>query len=175
MECGARNVPIAARWSFLFHAPRSEVRVPRKAGRYKLAAPVSKTGSVQTEVGALPTPSAKLVEGRASNVESRNVSQRKSCLRLLTSTFDPSRPVAQKQSTRLITGRRRSVTCRDDHFFKPSTKENPMKPVIRYQSQLPFRKSYKPDRLIRVRLAQRAVKGFRPVRIHVETRFTPSS
>ena len=29
-----------------------------KAGRYKLAAPVSKTGSVTTEVGALPTPSA---------------------------------------------------------------------------------------------------------------------
>ena len=29
-----------------------------KAGRYKLAAPVSKTGSGQTEVGALPTPSA---------------------------------------------------------------------------------------------------------------------
>ena len=31
-----------------------------KAGRYKLAAPVSKTGSVRTEVGALPTPSATL-------------------------------------------------------------------------------------------------------------------
>ena len=31
-----------------------------KAGRYKLAAPVSKTGSVRTEVGALPTPSANL-------------------------------------------------------------------------------------------------------------------
>ena len=29
-----------------------------KAGRYKLAAPVSKTGSGKTEVGALPTPSA---------------------------------------------------------------------------------------------------------------------
>src|SRR5207249_3594282 len=27
-----------------------------------------------------------------------------------------NRLVAQKQSTRLITGRRRSVTCRDDHF-----------------------------------------------------------
>ncbi len=26
------------------------------------------------------------------------------------------RPVAQKQSARLITGRRRSVTCQDDHF-----------------------------------------------------------
>jgi len=31
-----------------------------KAGRYKLAAPVSKTGSVRTEVGALPTPCATL-------------------------------------------------------------------------------------------------------------------
>ena len=31
-----------------------------KAGRYKLAAPVLKTGSVHTEVGALPTPSASL-------------------------------------------------------------------------------------------------------------------
>src|ERR1044071_2207775 len=30
-----------------------------KAGRYKLAAPVLKTGSARTEVGALPTPSAK--------------------------------------------------------------------------------------------------------------------
>jgi hypothetical protein len=30
----------------------------RKAGRYKLAAPVLKTGSVSPEVGALPTPSA---------------------------------------------------------------------------------------------------------------------
>jgi glutaminyl-tRNA synthetase len=29
-----------------------------KAGRYKLAAPVSKTGSAHAEVGALPTPSA---------------------------------------------------------------------------------------------------------------------
>ena len=31
-----------------------------KAGRYKLAAPVSKTGSAFAEVGALPTPSATL-------------------------------------------------------------------------------------------------------------------
>ena len=36
-----------------------------KAGRYKLAAPVSKTGSVSTEVGALPTPSASLRQPRA--------------------------------------------------------------------------------------------------------------
>jgi len=31
----------------------------RKAGRYKLAAPVLKTGSARAEVGALPTPSAR--------------------------------------------------------------------------------------------------------------------
>jgi hypothetical protein len=31
-----------------------------KAGRYKLAAPVLKTGSAHAEVGALPTPSASL-------------------------------------------------------------------------------------------------------------------
>ena len=55
-----------------------------KAGRYKLAAPVSKTGSA---------------------------SPRSEHYRRL-----PPRPVAQKQSTRLITGRRRSVTCQDDHF-----------------------------------------------------------
>ena len=39
-----------------------------------------------------------------------------------------------------------------------------MKPVIRYQSQLLFRKSYKPDRLIRIRLAAKAIKVFRPTR-----------
>jgi len=39
-----------------------------------------------------------------------------------------------------------------------------MKPVIRYQSQLLFRKSYKPDRVIRIRLAAKAIKVFRPTR-----------
>lgn len=34
------------------------------------------------------------------------------------STFDSLRPVAQKQSARLISGRPRSVTARDDHFQK---------------------------------------------------------
>ena len=50
-----------------------------------------------------------------------------------------------------------------------------MKPVIRYQSQLLFRKSYKPDRLIRIRLAQRAVKVFRPTRTSVTLKSSPSS
>ena len=39
-----------------------------------------------------------------------------------------------------------------------------MKPVLRFQSQLLFRKSYKPDRLIRIRLAARTIKVFRPTR-----------
>jgi hypothetical protein len=39
-----------------------------------------------------------------------------------------------------------------------------MKPVLRYQSQLLFRKSYKPDRVIRIRLAARAIRVFRPKR-----------
>ena len=34
------------------------------------------------------------------------------------------------------------------HFSKPSTKKNPMKPVLRYQSQLLFRKSHKSNRVV---------------------------
>ena len=39
-----------------------------------------------------------------------------------------------------------------------------MKPVIRYRSQLLFRKSYKPNRVIRNRPAQKAALGVRPAR-----------
>ncbi len=39
-------------------ASLATLTLSRKAGRYKLAAPVSKTGSARAEVGALPTPSA---------------------------------------------------------------------------------------------------------------------
>ena len=39
-----------------------------------------------------------------------------------------------------------------------------MKPVIRYRSQLLFRKSYKPSRVIRIRPAQKATLIVRPVR-----------
>jgi hypothetical protein len=39
-----------------------------------------------------------------------------------------------------------------------------MKPVIRYQSQLLFRKSYKPNRKFRIRPAARTVLVFRPSR-----------
>jgi hypothetical protein len=41
---------------------------------------------------------------------------------------------------------------------------NPMKPVIRYQTQLLFRKSYKPVRLIRIRPAHKATSVVRPAR-----------
>src|SRR3989442_4725952 len=78
-----------------------------KAGRYKLAAPVLKTGSARAEVGALPTPSASH------------------------SSF---------------------------------TKGDSMKAVIRYQSQLLFRKSYKPNRLIRLRPVAKPRVTFRPTR-----------
>ena len=50
-----------------------------------------------------------------------------------------------------------------------------MKPVLRYQSQLLFRKSYKPDRLIRIRLAARTLKTFRPTRARADLKFSPSS
>jgi hypothetical protein len=70
-----------------------------------MAAPVPKTGSVQTEVGALPTPSSN---------------------------------------------------------HQPLMKGNLMKPVMRYQSQLLFRKSYKPNRVIRIRPVKLSFT-FRPV------------
>ena len=50
-----------------------------------------------------------------------------------------------------------------------------MKPVIRYQSQLLFRRSYKPARSIRLRLAERAVKVFRPARVGTGMKFSPDS
>ena len=39
-----------------------------------------------------------------------------------------------------------------------------MKPVIRYQTQLLFRKSYKPVRLIPIRPAHKATSTVRPAR-----------
>jgi hypothetical protein len=39
-----------------------------------------------------------------------------------------------------------------------------MRPVMRYQSQLLFRKSYKPNRLIRIRPAGKRNLVFRPSR-----------
>ena len=39
-----------------------------------------------------------------------------------------------------------------------------MRPVIRYQSQLLYRRSYKPNHLIRIRSAAKPSVTFRPVR-----------
>ncbi len=39
-----------------------------------------------------------------------------------------------------------------------------MKPVIRYQSQLLFRRSYKPTRVIRIRPAPKVGVTYRPAR-----------
>ena len=43
-----------------------------------------------------------------------------------------------------------------------------MKPVLRYQSQLLFRKSYKPNRVIRIRPTVKLTFEFRPVRFGVK-------
>ena len=92
-----------------------------KAGRYKLAAPVSKTGSAQTEVGALPTPSAIL------------------------------------------------AMCQ--HLTASLNERKAMRPVIRYQSQLLYRKSYKPSRIIRIRPTKLNFE-FRPVRFGLKPKIT---
>ena len=47
----------------------------------------------------------------------------------------------------------------------------PMRPVIRYQSQLLYRKSYKPDRVIRIRPAKLNFE-FRPVRFGLKPKIT---
>jgi len=44
-----------------------------------------------------------------------------------------------------------------------------MRPVIRYQSQLLFRKSYKPVRILHIRLSTKGVT-FRPSRSGIEPR-----
>ena len=46
-----------------------------------------------------------------------------------------------------------------------------MRPVIRYQSQLLYRKSYKPDRVIRIRPAKLNFE-FRPVRSGLKPKIT---
>ena len=85
-----------------------------KAGRYKLAAPVLKTGSAQT--------------------------------------------------------RGRSITDAFRQHLTPNERK-PMRPVIRYQSQLLYRKSYKPDRVIRIRPAKLNFE-FRPVRFGLKPKIT---
>jgi hypothetical protein len=48
-------------------------------------------------------------------------------------------------------------------YSKSPTKGDPMKPIMRYRSQLLFRKSYKPNRVIRIRPVKLYFE-FRPVR-----------
>jgi hypothetical protein len=43
-----------------------------------------------------------------------------------------------------------------------------MRPVLRYQSQLLFRKSYKPNRMIRIRPAEKRNLTFRPSLVRSE-------
>jgi len=43
------------------------------------------------------------------------------------------------------------------------TKGDSMKPILRYQSQLLFRRSYKPQRVMRIRPLKRTNYVFRPV------------
>ena len=52
-----------------------------------------------------------------------------------------------------------------------------MKTIRRYQSQLLFRKSYKPNRILRIKPAGKLSFSFRPVRFGVKPRIvnvTPS-
>ena len=44
-----------------------------------------------------------------------------------------------------------------------------MKPIVRYRSQLLFRKSYKPNRILRIRPAQKAALMVRPARAGPQT------
>jgi hypothetical protein len=112
-----------------------------KAGRYKLAAPVPKTGSVQTRGRSItdafrqPSPPAS-----ADGEGCRGEAKRRRAVSRPGSSFGPA-----------------------SQFFKPLTKGNPMKPVLRYQSHLLYRKSYKPKRVIRIRPTGKLNIVFRPV------------
>jgi hypothetical protein len=59
-------------------------------------------------------------------------------------------------------------------FHQLLTKGNPMRSTIRYQSQLLFRKSYKPNRVIRIRPAQRLNLVFRPTRAGPQIKTGPN-
>jgi hypothetical protein len=45
-----------------------------------------------------------------------------------------------------------------------------MKPAIRYQSQLLFRKSYKPNRILRIKPVAKLTLVFRPARFGLKPR-----
>src|SRR2546427_3954848 len=50
------------------------------------------------------------------------------------------------------------------HLTATINERKPMRPVIRYQSQLLYRRSYKPNHLIRIRPAAKPSATFRPMR-----------
>ena len=86
-------------------------RAPLPGGVKVARRPVKPLG-----VGASPTLAAIL--GRQADTSWLHLSRKQDRHRRgrrVTDAFR-HRPVAQAQSARLITGRRRSVTCRDDHF-----------------------------------------------------------
>jgi hypothetical protein len=125
----------------------------RKAGRHKLAAPVSKTGSA---------------------------SPRSEHYRRLPPTINQWRFYGRRIiwiSTRRVSPahifcgacRSRTQWRATQPQTKPitQTKGNSMKPVIRYQSQLLFRKSYKPIRILRFTPTKLKIE-FRPVRFGVK-------
>src|SRR4051794_6289305 len=97
-------------------APTPQLSILRKAGRYKLAAPVLKTGSA------------------SPRSEHLNSQFRHKSVAPITTFADAKRGPTPSAS----------LTIKE---------RNPMKPSIRYQSQLLFRKSYKPNRLIRLQPA----------------------
>lgn len=49
-------------------------------------------------------------------------------------------------------------------MLQPLTKGDPMRSTVRYQSQLLFRKGYKPNRILRIKPATKLTFVFRPVR-----------
>ena len=109
-----------------------------------------KQDRLKPEVGALPTPSASL----------RRLLQR------------VAKAAASKRSEDGPYLAREAASARQANS-KPIKKGNPMKPILRHQSQLLFRRSYKPKRLIRIRPVPRLNIVFRPVnRFGVKPRLT---
>ena len=136
----AADDPVRSREGACARPPGCKSRHPDhfwKAGRYKLAAPVSKTGSASAEVGALPTPSA--IWPSAMTTRYLNPNERKTMFK----------PVNRSQSQLLP---RRS--------YKPSperTRGERVETSARPRSQ-------RANRNIRIRFAPGPNLLFRPVR-----------
>ena len=169
----------------LFYQPSTPaINSFRKAGRYKLAAPVSKTGSVTTEVGALPTPSANfnhqpreppydnnspahtaVAAGQTPKARTAKVKDRQQ-----EGPTGPANAAEADALSDLFPGRKScGISCPVASIIRQplsQRKEPPMKSIIRYRSQLriSFRGNYKPNRVIRIRPAQKATLVVRPAR-----------